>query len=320
MKIKKKNNISNVSEFTRYIRGEMTKREENAFQRELQKDPFAEEAEEGLSRITAEDAESDITALQKRLDGRVKRRSTVVFYRIAASVAVLMVISTIFFFTRRNDHVVTLSENISEEQMSPAFVEKPEPILAQEITRPDLKEEIPPSQELVKSDDLPDSKKVIDKEVEELKVAESVQITVKDTVLSEPDIARETTYIAEARSVDLEESKEMVSVAAAPASLKSMALRNYIPPQPIIGQDSFNIYLEKNIRKPEPEKSEPQIAVVSFKVLTDSTLTNISIISSPGEAYSTESVRLIKDGPVWQPAEKNGQYIEDTVSIRIEFK
>ena len=45
MKTKMKNNKSIVSEFIRYIRGEMTKREENAFQRELQKDPFAVEAE-----------------------------------------------------------------------------------------------------------------------------------------------------------------------------------------------------------------------------------------------------------------------------------
>jgi len=320
MKAKKKNNKSNVSEFIRYIRGEMTKREENAFQKKLQKDPFAEEAEEGLSRITAENAESDFKALQKRLDIRTNRRSPVIFYRIAASVAVLVVISTIFILTQRDDQVVTLSENISEEKMPPAFLEKDEPILAKDITEPDIKEEIPSSKEVFNSDDLPDANEVIEQKIEELKVAESVRKAVIDSGFSEPVIAQETAYIAEARSVDREESKKMVRVEAAPASLKSVASVNNYPPKPIVGQDSFNIYLEKNIRKPEPEKSEPQVAVVSFKVLTDSTLTNIRIISSPGEAYSTESIRLIKEGPLWIPAEENGIKTEEEVTIRIVFK
>ena len=44
MKEKDNNLKSSLSELQRYTRGEMTKREENAFQRKLQNDPFTEEA------------------------------------------------------------------------------------------------------------------------------------------------------------------------------------------------------------------------------------------------------------------------------------
>lgn len=323
MKVKKKNN--NASEFIRYIRGEMTKNEENAFQRELQKDPFAEEAEEGLSLISHEAAESDINVLQKRLDRRIKRRSTLVFSSIAASVAVLMVIGTVFIISNRNNHAVILSENKSKEQMPPEIIEKSQPIVAQEITIPDLKEEISPTKEQVESDFSADSDVEIEEEVEELKskglqAEESIQITVEDPVLSEPDLVPETAYIAEASYAESEGNKKMARAAAAPVNLKSEAIINHTPPRPIIGKDSFRIYLENNIRKPEPEMPVHQTTVINFKVLPDSTITNIIIISSPGETYSTESVRLIKDGPLWQPAEKNGKLIEDTISINIEFK
>ncbi len=52
MKEEKNKTSKPVSEFQRYIRGEMTKRQENAFQRKLQRDPFAAEAAEGYSQIS----------------------------------------------------------------------------------------------------------------------------------------------------------------------------------------------------------------------------------------------------------------------------
>jgi len=100
--MKKKNNKSRLSEFIRYTRGEMTRREENAFQRELQKDPFAEDAAEGLSQISAEEALSDLHILEKRLKTRISGRQRIIYYRIAASIAVLMIISSVFIIINKN--------------------------------------------------------------------------------------------------------------------------------------------------------------------------------------------------------------------------
>src|SRR4030042_1435948 len=100
--MKKKNNKSRLSEFIRYTRGEMTRREENAFQRELQKDPFAEDAEEGISHISAEEALSDLYILEKRLKTRISGRQRIIYYRVAASIAVLMIISSVFIIINKN--------------------------------------------------------------------------------------------------------------------------------------------------------------------------------------------------------------------------
>jgi len=113
-------NKSELTGFARYIRGEMSKREEYAFQRKLQKDPFAEEAAEGLSQISPNDALTDISILRKRLDRRVSGSRKMVFYRIAASVAVLMIISSVFIIINRNKPVRELSK--SEPVRVPAEV------------------------------------------------------------------------------------------------------------------------------------------------------------------------------------------------------
>jgi TonB family protein len=102
MSDKNKNSRNMFPDFLRYRRGEMTGQERNSFERELQKDPFAEEAAEGYDTISAKEASNDIVHLQKRLKSRFIRRQKFLIYRIAASVAVLMVISTVFIIVERN--------------------------------------------------------------------------------------------------------------------------------------------------------------------------------------------------------------------------
>ncbi|MCX6254026.1 MAG: carboxypeptidase-like regulatory domain-containing protein [Bacteroidia bacterium] len=102
MSDKNKNKRNMLPDFLRYQRGEMTGEERNSFERELQKDPFTEEAAEGYATISAEEASNDIVHLQKRLKSRFIRRQKFLIYRIAASVAVLMVISTVFVIVERN--------------------------------------------------------------------------------------------------------------------------------------------------------------------------------------------------------------------------
>jgi TonB family protein len=76
----------------------MTDRERNAFERSLQKDAFTREASEGLENIDPSFAGDDLAGLRNQLKKRTSRKQRVLWYRIAASVAVLMIISTIFIF------------------------------------------------------------------------------------------------------------------------------------------------------------------------------------------------------------------------------
>jgi TonB family protein len=96
---------------------------------------------------------------------------------------------------------------------------------------------------------------------------------------------------------------------------------DYTPPLPENTLDSFNIYIEKNIRNPE-EHSSGQTAVVTltFRVRKTGKIDNIKIISSPGKPYSNEAIRVIQEGPHWIPARQNGENIEDTVTLNITFR
>ena len=80
----------------------MSDKERNAFERELQKDPFAEEAAEGFEAVTPEEAERDLLSIKSRLTKRTTRKQRFIYYRIAASIAVLMVVSSIFIVVERN--------------------------------------------------------------------------------------------------------------------------------------------------------------------------------------------------------------------------
>ena len=59
-----KNIKTRFSDFLSYMKGELPEEERNLFERELQKDPFAEEAEEGFSTILPDDISEDFRRLQ----------------------------------------------------------------------------------------------------------------------------------------------------------------------------------------------------------------------------------------------------------------
>ncbi len=91
--------------FLRYIGNNLSGTEKNSFERELQKDPFAEEAEEGLSSLSGDVLKNDMQSLSGRLKIRTSRGRRIIMYRIAASVAVLMTISTVYMLLRKSEEI-----------------------------------------------------------------------------------------------------------------------------------------------------------------------------------------------------------------------
>jgi len=48
--------------------------------------------------------------------------------------------------------------------------------------------------------------------------------------------------------------------------------------------------------------------------------TQVLVLKSTGKAFSDEAIRLLLEGPDWQPAEVEGIKIEQATRIRIVFK
>lgn len=107
-------------DFLRYISGEMSDEERHAIEREIQKDPFAADALEGLSIPDTGEARKDLSKLKARLIKRVAGRRSMVWIRVAASVAVIVVIGTLYF-TVFTDKIGQMDRRIAEtESAEPA--------------------------------------------------------------------------------------------------------------------------------------------------------------------------------------------------------
>lgn len=111
MSVRNKNIKNFVFRFFRYHQDKLSGKERNSFERELQKDPFAEEAAEGFSLVSEQDAAKDISNLENLLMKRTSGKRRIIFLRIAASIAVLMIISTVYLYLEKNKSVEKLAEN-----------------------------------------------------------------------------------------------------------------------------------------------------------------------------------------------------------------
>lgn len=94
-----------------------------------------------------------------------------------------------------------------------------------------------------------------------------------------------------------------------------------IPPQPSTGRLKFNKYIQNNLHLSDSStKGERVVVVLNFLVKTDGSIDNIRIVRSPGKQFSDEAIRVLKSGPLWQPAQENGKVVENEVRIRIVFR
>jgi outer membrane biosynthesis protein TonB len=110
MKEKDKNSKVKLADMLRYNSDKLSGREKNSIEREFQKDPFAEEAAEGFSSIGQDEAISDFHSLERSLSSRISGGKRVIWYRIAASVAILMAISSLFFLLNREKTTPAVNE------------------------------------------------------------------------------------------------------------------------------------------------------------------------------------------------------------------
>lgn len=91
------------------------------------------------------------------------------------------------------------------------------------------------------------------------------------------------------------------------------------PPHPISGKSAFDKYILENLHRPDSLPGQKIIVVISFIVRSNGSIDNILIVRSPGKVFSDEAMRLIKSGPRWEPASKNGKPVEERVRVRLRF-
>ena len=108
-------------EFRRYRANEMTAEERNAFEKELQKDPFLAEAFEGMEQLSPEELTLQIHELSAQISSPRKRRK-IRFVAAAASILILVSIGILWLQINTHDPVPELTQ--TEKIEHPAEVQE----------------------------------------------------------------------------------------------------------------------------------------------------------------------------------------------------
>ncbi len=303
MKEEKNKTNKPLSEFQRYVRGEMTKRQENAFQRKLQRDPFASEAADGYSEISADEAEGDLEQLGKRLKKRVTGRRRIIYYRIAASIAVLMIISSVYLFIDRNKPGGEITKDAKAPQKMEAIDTQKsfEPerqvtgIIAesQEVTAEKEKSDavsIPVVAEPVSQETLAFAEK---QDTSVIVAAGQIAMAEKDdsaVIIAADQVAEPAAPVSDAILADYRAETKNARAAGAEAAKAAVTEAVNTPPLPVIGKTNYDNYLKEQIKRPENlAAGDSAIVVISFTIKIAGAIEGLKVISSPGDEFSNEA-------------------------------
>jgi len=153
---------------------------------------------------------------------------------------------------------------------------------------------------------------------------EQKEISIQDQeellITLEPDAIslEEVVVIATAPQTISQPTGYAVAFAESDADLNKSDYRSATP---VGGKKEFNEYVKSNMQFPEYDDVLTRaVVVLNFVVGSDGRPTQVLVLKSPGKAFSDEAIRLLLEGPDWQPAEKNGKYYQEQIRIRIVFK
>lgn len=153
---------------------------------------------------------------------------------------------------------------------------------------------------------------------------ESKEISIQDqeelVISLEPEVIslEEVVVIATAPKMASQTTGYAVAFAEPDENQGKSQYRNATP---VGGKKEFKEYVLNNIRYPDQSDDLIRaVVVLNFVVGYDGRPAQVLVLKSPGKTFSDEAIRLLMEGPDWQPAEVNGVKTEEVTRIRIVFK
>ncbi|MCK5135707.1 MAG: hypothetical protein KAR19_07965 [Bacteroidales bacterium] len=374
-----------ANDFLRYLKGELSKRERHSFERDLEANPFEKEALEGLETITPDQAKEDILSMHSRLRKRLSRRKRIAVYSIAATVASLLIVGTVFLqiydFNPEGTEKTMYEEDISVASSDEPAESLPVKTLTEEAitmeaqaddettggaiirdhsTRESSVEPVQEEQKATKGPSKAAAVPVPEMPVAEVPVAEMPVAEVQDVQVFQEYTKAEQITFTEAQPMAMEEEVPMEKVLheAAPEtrirkqagrrkeslsqsvterpqemSKKAISQEEFdelisgeashmvISAEPSGGFKSFKKYIEENIQFPAEDTTTGRaVIILKFIVTPAGEIKEIMALRSPGQPFTNEAMRLVLEGPLWNPATNEYGNTEEIVRIRIVFK
>ncbi|UOQ54062.1 energy transducer TonB [Hymenobacter cellulosivorans] len=144
----------------------------------------------------------------------------------------------------------------------------------------------------------------------EMKAAQSrvmmaQKVEVADTAVTQPAAAKAPVAAPE------ESAKRKAALPPVPV----------ISPQPVGGYTKLREYLRREAMF-VPDPPAPQLSGsvrVRFTVKADGTLDNFKVLRGLRRDYDQEAIRILCEGPTWQPGAANGRRADQVVDISVTF-
>lgn len=331
-----------------YLDKQMTEDEVVAFEKLLSDDPFLSDALDGLKQIKQTDAIKDISTINV-VNGKIYNNKTL-YLVISSVVIVVFIVLTVVIFMKK-DWGKKIEIKSLETIYPEANIDKPEgELLVSEFDSTlfmdsTTTEELDNTQVLIEQLKIKTEKTENNTEKKQVKSAtkkESVRHSLEPltsipatvdhlqvTATPEKDMVKLTSDTVNRPLSDNSTNQMSVLVegvtnehdaSGVSATLKTEGAN--AAPKPLGGFDLFNQYIDNNIQYPEIDGNQKRVSLkVQFKVSINGVPKNISVVrGSENDAFVSEAIRLVQNGPKWSPAIKDGKPVEQDVSIRIVFK
>ena len=88
------------------------------------------------------------------------------------------------------------------------------------------------------------------------------------------------------------------------------------------GQTALKKYIRKNLVYPDLARQNniKGEVVLQLTITADGSIKSIVVSASLGFGCDKEAIRLIENGPEWQPGLADGNPIETTTEVKVNFK
>ena len=96
----------------------------------------------------------------------------------------------------------------------------------------------------------------------------------------------------------------------------------FVEAYPRPDHETFKNYLLENLRYPEEalkNKIEGRV-ILNLSISVIGEILDIEVKRSLGYGCDEEAVRLVREGPIWNPASSDGTSVKTKVRVRVNFK
>lgn len=334
-----KNNLPNNITIQQYLDGKLDPKLMHELEKQALEDPFLSDALEGYAH--APDAGHGLSILQRQLHERIahlqenKKVYDLTWQRlsVAAAAAVLFIAAGLLFWMnsqkpetklaanqKQNEITVSPADTAQDNGDSVASIAQTEankannPVEATQTipAKATKRSKTQPAKARAAKNSAPDNELVLSS----AQVSAFDSSANKQPVLPADQRFAAAPYFFKQRS-DSQQLQHRTDTGVHVNTSQNMFTDIGITqPQPVSGWAWYGEYLHENNRLLNDTTSAQGAVIVGFKVNNDGSLADFVIISGLSDKQNDEAIRLIKDGPKWQPA-ANGKVPQ--VRVKVPF-